>query len=279
MVTASDNFITVEGIKLQYTEFGSRSNPHVLCLHGFSLEAHSWDELAERMSMRYHIVCPSVPGHGGSSRRESYDDPFADIHLIAAFMDQLGMASATVLGHSMGGVYGGGLAVFHPQKVERLVMVDSGLDTRAPGAAHFQAYVDAWQPEHASLDEAKQWARERFRDTPERSIESWTRHGGEVSPDGRFRWKLDPVLMNRGKSPQPEQPDESPFWPFLLQIKCPVLIARGENSDLLRAEIVERMVQTLPDGRSTEARSVGHGMHYQDPDAVYQAIKEFLELP
>jgi pimeloyl-ACP methyl ester carboxylesterase len=251
----------------------------MLCLHGFSLEAHSWDGLAERMAGRYHIVCPSVPGHGDSDRRESYDDQLADIHLIAAFMDQMGISPATILGHSMGGTYAGGIAVFYPANVTRIVMVDAGLDTRAPGVADFQRYVDEWQPEHDSLEHATAAQDKHFPDTPPAARAHLMRHAGAVSPDGRFRWKLDPALMLRGKSPQPEQPEVSPLWPMLAQVKCPVLIARGEKSTLLRQEIVEAMCRDLPDGRWVIAKGVGHGMQLEDADAVYDAVKEFLELP
>jgi pimeloyl-ACP methyl ester carboxylesterase len=278
MVTATDNFVTVNGFKLHFTEFGSRSSPDMLCLHGFSLEAHTWDDLAERMAGRYHIVCPTVPGHGHSDRRESYDDPFADIHLLAAFMDELEISPATILGHSMGGAYAGGLAVFHPAKVTRLVMVDAGLDTRAPGRGDFQAYVDEWQPGHPSFDDAYGWARRHFRDTRPDALASWIRNGGTVSSDGTYRWNIDPALFNRSKSPQPEEPEVSPYWPMLAQIKCPVLIARGEKSRLLRQEIVDAMVRDLPDARWVIAKGVGHGMQLEDVDAVYAAIKDFLEL-
>ena len=279
MVTATDNFITVQGIKLQYTEFGARSSPHMLCLHGFTLEAHSWDALAERMSARYHIVCPTLPGHGDSDRRESYDDQFADIHLLAAFMDAVEMPSATVLGHSMGGAIGGGLAVFYPAKVERLVFVDAGIDTKAPGMLSLQQYFDAWQPEHDSFDEALRWAQSHWPRTTEPAHRSWLQHGGEVLANGRFRWKLDPVRMKMVKSPQPPPPDDSPLWPFVAQIKPPTLVLRGEVSDVVTPEHAARLVATLPDGHLATVRGVAHGMQLESVDAVYDGLKEFLDLP
>lgn len=279
MVTATDNFITVGGLTIHYTEFGSVANPHMLCLHGWSLESHTWDVFAQHASARYHVVCPSFPGHGDSDRRASYDDQFADIHLLAALMDALGMGSATVLGHSMGGSYAGGLSIFHPQKVERIVMVDSGLDTRPPGAERFQKWIDAWQPEYASVAEARAFVEAHFVNFSPASVESMLRHAGRVLDDGRFQWKFDASVMRARKSPQPDPPDESPLWPFIAQIKCPTLIVRGANSDLLRREIVERMVATLPQGSSVEAPGLGHGMMLEDELVFYDAVKEFLSLP
>lgn len=277
-MVAVDNFATINGLRIQYTEFGRIANPHLLCLHGFSLESHNWDVFAEHASQRYHVVCPTVPGHGDSDRRDSYDDQLADIHLLDAFMDAQGIDSATFLGHSMGGMYAAGLAVFHRPRVERIVMVDAGLDTRAPGAERFQAWIDAWQPQLPSVEATREYIATYYPNWSRAAAEAMIRHAGRVTSEGRFRWKLDPTLMSARKSPQPEEPEESPLWPLLARIPCPTLIVRGQNSDILRSEIVERMVATLPQGSSVEARGVGHGMMMEDEDAFYEAVRGPLGL-
>lgn len=279
MVTATDNFITVNDLRIQYTEFGSATSPHMLCLHGFSLQAHTWDAFAARAGASYHVVCPSVPGHGDSDRRRSYEDAFADIHLLAAFMEALAIDTAVVVGHSMGGSYASGLSIFYPQKVERIVMVDSGLDTRPPGAARFREWIDAWQPGYDSVDDARAFIEQYFTNFSPGSVESMLRHAGRITEGGRFEWKVDARLMAARKSPQPEPPEESPLWPFIPQIKCPTLVVRGGASDLLTAGMVERMVATLPQGSSAEAPGLSHAMMLQDEDVFYGTVKDYLDLP
>jgi pimeloyl-ACP methyl ester carboxylesterase len=278
MVTANDNFVTVNGARLQYTEFGDPATPAVLCLHGFSFDAHAWDAFAERISDRFHVLALTVRGHGDSDRAESYDDPFLSIHDAAAFLDALNVERAITIGHSMGANIAGGLAIFHKEKVSKLVLGDSGPDGDPAGEERMFRYVSDW-PEQLPGEEAiVDFYRSHFADGfSDGALQYIAKHAAARQTDGSYRMKLDPVIIrnNVERGVQSLPPSESPLWQFIAQITPPTLIVRGTQTVYFPRACAERMVREMPDARLVEI-DTGHALFMQDLDAFYNAVIGFL---
>ena len=124
---ASEHFIEVNGVNLRYFSWGSESNPKMICLHGHTGQAHIWDKFAQEMSENYHVLAFDQRGHGGSSyAADGYDrDKF--VNDLDAIIETLKIDRVTLVGLSMGGwhsiLY---TSEFHPEKVEKIVIVDIG---------------------------------------------------------------------------------------------------------------------------------------------------------
>ena len=97
----------------------------VLLLHGFGGEIWMWEKQVEALSKRYRLYIPDLLGYGYSDRPKIDYTPSLFIDMIRQFMDQLGVRSASLIGNSMGGGIAWAFALTHPERVDKLVLIDS----------------------------------------------------------------------------------------------------------------------------------------------------------
>ena len=115
-------WIEASGHRVHYLKSGS--GPVVLLLHGGASDSRDWLATMAALSGRYTFYAPDIIGFGQSQRKESgyYLDDFTSF--IVEFIDRMGLESPAVAGHSFGARVGLDVALLHPDKVSKLVMVD-----------------------------------------------------------------------------------------------------------------------------------------------------------
>ncbi|WP_309133409.1 alpha/beta fold hydrolase [Cellulomonas sp.] len=116
----------VPAVTLSYALHGPADAPVVVLLHGMGAasDRSSWDRVVPLLAGDHRLVVPDLRGHGASPRPGSYAlAEMADD--VARLLDRLGVAGATVVGHSMGGVVAVVLAQARPDLVSALVVEDS----------------------------------------------------------------------------------------------------------------------------------------------------------
>lgn len=134
---SEERFIPVNGNRLRILIDGNPDRPWLTCLHGAATNVHLWDPQIEAFGSLFHILRIDVRGHGKSSavvRAKSFDDLVSD---VVAVWDTLDIKTSTAMGLSLGGMTGYGLAIHHPDRIERLIAADCRSD--AP-----KFYVDSW---------------------------------------------------------------------------------------------------------------------------------------
>ncbi len=107
------------------------AGPPLILLHGLAGSARWWARNIPRLSQSFRVIAIDLPGFGASPRGDRLALEEATEQL-AATMDRLGIDRASVIGHSMGGLIGGGLAADHPERVDRLVLVDAAFLSLQP---------------------------------------------------------------------------------------------------------------------------------------------------
>ena len=117
-------FLDVLGVRLHVRDTGPRAAPAVILLHGFAASLHTWEAWAHDLERDHRVVRCDMPGFGltGADPSGDYTDARANAVLLA-LMDRLGVARASLVGHSMGGRIAWTLAALHPGRVDRLVLV------------------------------------------------------------------------------------------------------------------------------------------------------------
>lgn len=102
------------------------SGPPVVLIHGMVNSSHHWREVALRLADRYTVIAPDLIGHGDSATPRGDYSLGAHAAVIRDLLTAIGVGSATIAGHSLGG--GVAMQFFwqFPQRVERLVLVSSG---------------------------------------------------------------------------------------------------------------------------------------------------------
>ena len=116
-------FLTVDGVRIRYTSGGS--GKPLLLLHGWGASLDTFAAMIDDLEKQFTITAFDFPGHGGSDMPPATwtVDDFAGLTL--GVMAALGIERASVMGHSFGGRVGIKLAAAHPEKVDRLILVDS----------------------------------------------------------------------------------------------------------------------------------------------------------
>jgi pimeloyl-ACP methyl ester carboxylesterase len=128
--------VSVAGVTMSFREGGDPAGPAVVLLHGGSSSAVTWDRLAAALTAAgRHVIAADLRGHGGSSRTGDYPlNGYGDD--IRGLMDALGIESAGLVGHSLGGYVASTVAQRDPARVTRLVLEEPGLPARDAGTRH-----------------------------------------------------------------------------------------------------------------------------------------------
>ncbi|MCD6673081.1 MAG: alpha/beta hydrolase [Burkholderiaceae bacterium] len=114
-------------LRLHYASCGNERGPLLLMLHGFPEGWFAWRELMPAFAARFHVVAPDLRGYGRSDKPEDVDayrvsELVADVN---ALIDALGRERCALVGHDWGGAIAWAFAIAHPQRVERLVILNA----------------------------------------------------------------------------------------------------------------------------------------------------------
>jgi pimeloyl-ACP methyl ester carboxylesterase len=267
--------------RMGYWEWGEPTNPRVLvCVHGLSRQGRDFDTLARAMVDRYRVVCPDVVGRGQSdwlADPMGYQFPtyVADMVTLIARLD---VEQLDWVGTSIGGLIGMGLASLPGTSIRRLALNDVGPVIEPAAIARIGSYLG--QPATwASLDEAAAalWAISRGFGPHTR--EQWlalTRP--MLKRDGeRFKPHYDPAIALPFKALTPEvvAAGQAALWQAYDAIRCPTLLLRGAESDLLSRDTARAMTERGPRARLHEVAGVGHAPMLIADDQI-EAVRGFL---
>jgi len=125
------------GVRAHYRDVGPREAPAIVLVHGFAASSHAWDGWVKALSADYRVVVLDLPGHGLTRTSDAYvvrPDGFEAV--VDGVTRKLGLTRFTLGGNSMGGEVAWTYALDHPDRVERLVLVDAaGWPTPGRGGA------------------------------------------------------------------------------------------------------------------------------------------------
>ena len=262
--------------RLQYHEWGDAENPDVLiCAHGLTRNGRDFDDLARTLCARYRVLCPDLPGRGKSewlTHKEDYAYPVycAD---MAALIARSGAQTVDWIGTSMGGLIGMLLAAQPHSPVRRLVINDVGPFIPKSSLERIAAYVGK-SVSYETFEAFEQYIRVVSAPFGPLTDAQW-RHLAETSARRsdveQWTTNYDPGIA----SPFKKAIADVELWPFWDLIRCPVLLLRGQDSDVLRAETAREMTTRGPQAKLVEFPGIGHAPMLMAPDQI-AAVEEFF---
>lgn len=263
-----DRFVTVNGLRLHYLDWGSPDKPPFIMLHGIGRVAHSFDHIAPHFTDRYHVIAMDMRGHGDSawSPEGAYlvEDYVKDLEAV---VEQLNLHGLTLLGNSTGGrvvqVYAG----LHPDRMARLVVEDVGPERTNEIASAFARRVQQEDKGWASEDElvASLMKNSKISEELQRN---YAHFGSKVREDGRVVWKRDPNLV-KGFVP-------TELWQYVRKIKCPTIYILGGASSIVPPETQKQLKDTLPSVEIVTMPGLGHYPHVESPEEYLKIVSAFL---
>lgn len=265
--------------RMRYVEWGDADNPRVLvCVHGLTRNARDFDALAAALASHYRVVCPDVVGRGRSdwlADPAGYGFPqyVSDMMVLLARLD---VESVHWVGTSMGGLIGMIIASQARSPISRLVLNDVGPVITAESLQRIGEYVGK-APRFADVVEAERYIRTVSAPFGPLSDAQWrqlTESSIRRNDEGSWSMVYDPAIGEPFRQAYlMHQPVD--LWPIYEAIKCPTLIVRGAQSDLLTAEVHAEMGRRGPRARLVEIPGVGHAPMFLDENQI-GVVREFL---
>src|SRR5207248_1989 len=134
--------VPVRGGTLRVAQWGD-GDAVVLAIHGITASSMSWPAVARRLPHSHTVVAPDLRGRGDSAGLPGPWGMSQHAEDMVAVLDAIGVHRAVVTGHSMGAFVAVVLAAAHPDRVERLVLVDGGLPLSLPEGLDSDGVLDA----------------------------------------------------------------------------------------------------------------------------------------
>lgn len=287
-MTSSPSF-TVESVqcsspaglhRVAYKQWGDPANPRVLvCVHGVTRVSDDFDALAADLASHYRVICPDVVGRGRSGRlavAAFYSVPqyVADMVTLIARVTHVPGSDGTVdwFGTSMGGLIGMTLAAMEDSPISRLVINDIGPALGGEALQRIGEYIgqDVRFPSFAAGADYIKAVSSTF--GPHADAE-WHKLASDVlrqDADGQWRRHYDLNLAQPFRSMTVERAaeDEAALWAAWDAIRCPTLLVRGEESDLLSRATAQQMTTRGPRARLIELPGVGHAPTFVHADQI-----------
>ena len=260
---------------MRYVEWGDPANHRVLvCVHGLTRNGRDFDYVARSLADAYRVVCPDVVGRGRSDWLRDPSDYNYPVYLgdMTTLVAKLGAENVDWLGTSMGGIIGMMLASLPGSPVRKLVMNDVGSLIPKAAIERIGKYVGN-EPTFASL-EVLEAAMRSVSPFGELSDEQWRHlalHVAKQDDAGQWRFRYDPGIGRNFHAAPPADLNLGAFWKA---VHGPVLVIRGEQSDLLRADTLEEMSRRAHTETLVVPRT-GHAPMLMD-DFQAGAIRRFL---
>jgi len=247
--------------------------PPVVCVHGLTRNGRDFDRLAGTLESERLVIAPDIVGRGASSWLAdaggyAYPQYCAD---MVALIARLGVDAVDWVGTSMGGLIGMMLAAQPNSPIRRLVMNDVGYRIPRQALLRLAGYVGQ-DPEFADLAGVEAYLRQVHAPFGELDDEAWRQlalHGHRRLPDGRYGLAYDPKIGRPLAGAITADVDLASVWE---QVRCPVLLLRGAESDLLLAETAQAMATKA---ELVEFPAVGHAPSLMVPDQI-EIVRSWL---
>lgn len=278
-VAPKDRYVKANGIRLHYLDWGGGDKPVLVLVHGLTSNAHAWDPFIRSGFApvdRYRILSVDQRGHGDSDHARDYSiERFAED--FRAFAEKLDLGKYDLLGHSLGARHAMAYAGDDSKRLRHLVLVDFGPEMERTGASQVRGNTTQRPTSFRNLDEAVQSMREMNPGRPDDVLRENAQHAFRENYAGRLVWKHDAELgWISGSFGLKEVPY---LWSQVAKIKCPTLIVRGADSNILGPGVLARILDVMPTARAVEIPQAGHGVPQDQPEAFWREVNAFLQEP
>jgi pimeloyl-ACP methyl ester carboxylesterase len=278
--TDSGSFVVVaDGLRLHYRDYpGPAGKAPLLCLHGLTRNSRDFTDFAERHSPEWRVLAADFRGRGLSD----YDPlparytPVTYAADVLHFLNALEIDRAVFIGTSLGGLVTMAIAAIAPQRIAASILNDVGPELTAGGLERIRSFVGK-DVRFATWDEAAEAIAANNRRLPQGySHDDWVEMAHRVCREDKgeiiFDYDMAIALPFETHGPVPKVD----LWPLFKALgQKPLLVVRGEQSDLLSADALEKMHEAAPGMKSVTVPGVGHAPTLDEPEAL-EAIDALL---
>ena len=275
-----NRWVEVDGLRIHYLTGGNGNTP-VLLLHGggYDSASLSYKHAIGPISEHHRVFAPDWPGYGQSDKPMMEYTTEYYVGFLGRLMDALGLEKVSLVGISMGGAISLGFSLRSPQRVERLVLVDShGLGGEVPGGAASYALV------RLPLLNRLVWAAlKRSRKMVEQSLHTVFYHPGAVTENlvnEVYQLVKEPGTGHAWRSWQENEIGReglrTNYVDRLHELAVPTLILHGAEDKYVPVSWARRAHTLIEDSELHVFPQCGHWLTLERPEEFNRAVSEFL---
>jgi pimeloyl-ACP methyl ester carboxylesterase len=270
-----------DGLRLHYRDYdGPSERPPILCLHGLTRNARDFEPVANRLAGKWRLICPEMRGRAESAYAK---DPMTYVPLtyvqdIERLLADLAITRFVAVGTSLGGILTMLLAATRPGRVAGALLNDIGPVIEQAGLDRIKGYVGTGGSYPTWVHTARALAENNAEVYPRYRLEDWlgmAKRLYRLTSGGRIVLDYDMRIAEPLRMPGGEAGVD--LWPALDALKdVPVLLLRGERSDLLSADSARQMAARLNQAELVTVPGVGHAPVLDEPVSV-EAMDRLLQ--
>jgi len=256
-------------VNLNFTKYGDAGEALII-LHGLFGSARNWHGIAKQLEERYTVYTLDLRNHGNSPHADAMDYVAMSAD-VQDFMQQQGIASAIVLGHSMGGKVAMELALSNVDKVSKLIVVDiapvtyqHNFDDVLLGLYHVPL------DEVSSRKDADTYLAEKIKDL---GLRQFLLQNLVVNTAGGYQWRVNLASIEEG---MPDIMGFSPRGDRTYSGKTQFI--KGGKSTYLASRYQETVVGMFPNMEFETIEQSGHWPHIESPKEFIDVLGGFLNL-
>ena len=278
-------FINDDGLKQHYRDYNtvSAEAPVILCMPGLSRNAKDIGFIANHLADRCRLICVEQRGRGLSDwdpRPERYA-PITYVADMFALLKHLELHEVIAIGTSLGGILTIMMNAAKPGMIKGAIINDIGPEIDPKGIERITSYIGKGTPPKTWDDAVKAVKFANRGVYPDFTEEDWhmlTRFTYE-DKEGMPVSQYDPAIRQNFETNNDQSAPD--LWPLFDATKSiPLVILRGELSDILSAETLSRMEREHPDLEAVTVKGLGHVPLMREPEsqaAIDRLISRFTE--
>ena len=253
-------------IKLAFETYGDSANQPLIILHGFFASSRNWRQIAKKLADYYHIYVIDLRNHGLSPHSPEMDYPAmaADLTL---FMDEHGLQTANIMGHSMGGKVAMWFALNNPQRIQSLIVADiSPVSYQHSFDKTIQALKSLPLDKISNRKQADEYL---STDIAELSYRQFLLQNLYLK-DGHYCWRVDLDVFYQTADNIIAFPSFESLSPFVDE----VLFIMGGNSTYMNVHAIDAC---FPNAEIAVLEEANHWLHVDKPEEFCIKVLEFLQ--
>jgi pimeloyl-ACP methyl ester carboxylesterase len=252
-----DQFVNINGIRTRCRRAGS--GPAVLVLHGWGAKIEAVDPIIRALTPQMTVTAVDLPGFGETGLPPAPWGVADYADWTRALIDELGLERPSIVGHSNGGRIAIHLASHHPERVDKLILVDSAGIRPKRGLRYYRRVALAKTAKHAA----------RFLGKPGRALQRRV-FARTASSDYANAGLLRPTFVKLVNED---------LTPLLGQIRASTLLIWGDQDDSTPLSDGQTMERLIPDAGLVVLKGAGHFSYLDQPQRFGRVVAHFLAAP
>ncbi len=256
----------METVELAFEELGRQPSEPIVILHGFFASTRNWRKVAEKLAKSSRVFSLDLRNHGNSPHHPEMGYPMM-VADVLRFMDAQGLSLAHFIGHSMGGKVAMWLALNHPERVGKLIVVDIAPKSYEHSFdVMIQALIDL---PLAQLQNRKQAETLLAPKVPELEYRQFLLQNLNMQ-EGGYVWRINLATFKAEAAKIVAFPEIQSLVPYLGD----ALFIGGSDSTYVKKGDFSGL---FPCARLDLIKGAGHWLHVQQPDLFMEKVESFLQ--